>query len=66
MLEPGDPTPEPRERSADLGFGTPRDLGFMLWDIDHGAEGKPSMFFRAVLRDGVLKVPQPDSQEIRR
>jgi CRISPR-associated protein Cas5d len=66
LLEPGDPTPEPRERSADLGFGTPRDLGFMLWDIDHGAEGKPSMFFRAMLRDGVLKVPQPDSQEIRR
>ena len=42
-----------------------RDLGFMLWDIDH-ARGRASMFFRARLEDGVMKVPSPDSEEIRR
>ena len=66
LVEPGDPTPEPREKTADLGFGAPRDLGFMLWDIDHQAKDKPSMFFRAVLEDGVMKVPQPGSPEIRK
>jgi len=43
-----------------------RDLGFMLWDIDHARKDKPSLFFRAKLEDGVLKVPAPDSPEIRR
>jgi len=43
-----------------------RDLGFMLWDIDHAAPGKPSMFFRAALQDGVVHVPQPGSPEVLR
>lgn len=43
-----------------------RDLGFMLWDIDHQAKGKPSMFFHARLVNGVLKIPAPNSPEIRR
>jgi len=43
-----------------------RDLGFMLWDIDHQAKGRPSMFFQARLVDGVLKIPAPNSPEIRR
>lgn len=43
-----------------------RDLGFMLWDIDHQAEGRPSLFFRATLDKGVVRVPGPDSEEIRR
>jgi CRISPR-associated protein Cas5d len=43
-----------------------RDLGFMLWDIDHAGEGRPSLFFRARIENGVLTVPQPDSPEIRR
>jgi CRISPR-associated protein Cas5d len=43
-----------------------RDLGFMLWDIDHAAPGKPSMFFRASLENGVLNVPQPDSPQVLR
>ncbi len=43
-----------------------RDLGFMLWDIDHQAEGRPSMFFRAQLENGVVKIPPPGSPEIRR
>lgn len=66
LLAPGEPLPEPQARSADLGFGQPRDLGFMLWDIDHAAPGKPSLFFRAQLRDGAMEVPQPGSEEIRR
>lgn len=43
-----------------------RDLGFMLWDIDHEANGRPSFFFRAHLENGIMKVPPPDSSEIRR
>lgn len=53
-------------KTAALGFGQPRDLGFMLWDIDHDAPERPSLFFRARLEDGVMKVPPPDSPEIRR
>lgn len=68
LVEPGNPTPQaPQEqRGRDLGFGEPRDLGFMLWDIDHQAKGRPSMVFRATLRDGVVRVPQPGSPEVRR
>lgn len=43
-----------------------RDLGIMLWDIDHQAAGKPSMFFRARLDNGVLAIPQPGSAEVLR
>jgi len=66
LLPPDGPLPEPEEKSSDLGFGNPRDLGFMLFDIDHQAEGRPSLFFRARLEDGVMKVPHPNSPEIRR
>ncbi|MFT3974078.1 MAG: type I-C CRISPR-associated protein Cas5c [Amaricoccus sp.] len=64
----GEPLPmaAPKHRTADLGFGTPRDLGLMLWDIDHGAPGRPSLLFRARLVDGVMAVPQPGSPEILR
>lgn len=43
-----------------------RDLGFMLWDIDHQAEGRPSLFFRAALDNGIVRVPRSSSPEIRR
>jgi CRISPR-associated protein Cas5d len=56
----------PADRTANLGFGTPRDLGFMLYDIDHAAPGRPSLFFRAELADGVMRVPAPDAPEVRR
>lgn len=56
----------PEHRTADLGFGAPRDLGFMLWDIDHAAPGRPSLFFRARLEEGVMAAPHPASPEIRR
>jgi len=58
FVPPGAPLPETIDES--------RDLGFMLWDIDHQAEGRPSLFFRAALENGVMKVPAPDSGEIRR
>ena len=68
LIPHGDPLPDrnPDTRVPDLGFGTPRDLGFMLWDIDHAAPGRPSLFFRATLRDGVMEVPAADSPEVKR
>ncbi|MCX8508970.1 MAG: type I-C CRISPR-associated protein Cas5c, partial [Rhodobacteraceae bacterium] len=47
LVPPGAPTPphDPEMENAEHGFGTPRDLGFMLWDIDHTAPGRPSLFF---------------------
>lgn len=42
-----------------------RDLGFMLWDIDHAGD-RASLFFRARLDEGVLRVPPPGSPEVRR
>lgn len=65
LIPPDAPLPQAEER-AGLGFGSPRDLGFMLWDIDHAAKGRPSMFFRASLKDGVMLVPQPGSPEVLR
>ncbi len=42
-----------------------RDLGFMLWDIDHAGD-RASLLFRARLENGVMSVPPPGSQDIRR
>jgi CRISPR-associated protein Cas5d len=42
-----------------------RELGFMLYDIDHAGD-RSSLFFRAALDRGVMRVPPPDSAEIRR
>ncbi|KQT50831.1 type I-C CRISPR-associated protein Cas5 [Aureimonas sp. Leaf454] len=66
LVQQDDPVPTASETSAELGFGTPRDLGFMLFDIDHAAPGRPSMFFRAKLKDGVMRVPAPGSPEVLR
>jgi CRISPR-associated protein Cas5d len=65
LIEPEAPIPKPKKETSDLGFGAPRDLGFMLYDIDH-AGNRASMFFRAALDKGVMTVPPPDSAEIRR
>ncbi|MDD3287570.1 MAG: type I-C CRISPR-associated protein Cas5c [Alphaproteobacteria bacterium] len=40
-----------------------RDLGFMLWDINHATD-RSAMFFRARLENGIMKVPAPNSPEI--
>lgn len=65
LIEPEAPLPAPKSETPDLGFGAPRDLGFVLYDIDHAGD-RSSLFFRATLDRGVMKVPPPDSPEIRR
>jgi CRISPR-associated protein Cas5d len=57
LIEPGVPMPQAIDES--------RELGFMLYDIDHGGD-RASLFFRAALDKGAMKVPPPDSPEIRR
>ncbi|MCF1503198.1 type I-C CRISPR-associated protein Cas5c [Afifella sp. H1R] len=68
LIEPDEPIPEPdtSAHTAELGYGSPRDLGFMLFDIDHQAKGRPSLFFRATLENGAVKVPPLGSPEILR
>lgn len=66
LLSPDEPLPEPEVKSSELGYGEPRDLGFMLLDIDYARDGQPSLFFRARLEDGVMRVPHPNSPEVRR
>ena len=42
-----------------------RDLGYMLWDLDYtDPENISPLFFRAVLQEGVLKVPARNSGEV--
>lgn len=42
-----------------------KDLGYMLYDMDYAdPENIRPLFFRAVLRDGVLEVPPRDSGEV--
>ena len=57
LVESGEPLPTAIDET--------RDLGFMLWDIDHAGD-KSSLFFRARLDKGVVKVPQPGSPEVLR
>lgn len=48
-------------------IGESGDLGFMLLDLDYGAAGHPRpMFFRAVMRSGVIDVPDASSAEVLR
>lgn len=58
LIEPGAATPPAIS-------DPPRDLGFMLWDIDHAGD-RSSLFFRARLENGIVRVPPPGSPEIRR
>lgn len=55
LLEPEDSIPP--------AISETRDLGFMLWDINHAGD-RASMFFRAKLDAGVVRVPAPNSSEI--
>lgn len=51
LIEPGEPLPP-----VDVSLQGEKDLGWMLLDIDFTA-GNASRFFRAVMCDGVIKVP---------
>lgn len=44
--------------------GEEKDLGYMLLDIDFADNMKP-MFFRAVMRDGIISPPRLESREVR-
>lgn len=44
--------------------GETKELGYMLLDIDFSNDMKP-LFFRAVMRDGIISSPQPHSSEVR-
>ena len=49
------------------GIQEDRDLGYMLYDMDFTNEKNPKpMFFRAILKQGVLEVPAINSEEVRR
>lgn len=42
-----------------------RDLGFMLYDLDYSdPENVKPMFFRAVMRDGLIQIPPVTSEEV--
>lgn len=41
-----------------------RDLGWMLLDIDHADDAR-SLFFRAIMKNGVIEVPHPRAAEVR-
>ena len=42
-----------------------RDLGWMLYDIDHDKDRQP-LFFRAEMKRGVIEIPSHNSPEVRR
>jgi CRISPR-associated protein Cas5d len=49
-----------------LGFGRPRELGYMLYDLDFTDPGDPHpLFFRAQIKDGVVEIPDHASGEVR-
>lgn len=56
-------SPEDEDRPID----ETRDLGFMLFDLDYSDPSHPTpMFFRAMMRGGVIDVPDASSAEVMR
>lgn len=44
-----------------------RDLGWMLYDIDFSDPSNPKpMWFRPKMENGIIKIPHPDSKEVRK
>lgn len=44
-----------------------RDLGWMLYDFDFSDSNYPRpMFFRPTIEEGIVEVPHPDSEEVRK
>jgi CRISPR-associated protein Cas5d len=68
-----DPEAEPVDHSlldersrTELGFGRPRGLGYMLYDLDFADPNDPKpLFFRAQLKDGSMDIPDRESEEVR-
>ena len=56
----------PADAPLPMAIEETRDLGFMLWDIDHQANTRPSFFFRAHMVNGIIKVPALNSPEVKR
>lgn len=43
-----------------------RDLGYMLYDMDYtDTQNIRPLFFRAIMRDGMIEIPSRDSQEVK-
>lgn len=55
------------EHEPDLPIQESRDFGFMLYDLDYTdpKDIKP-MFYRAQMANGVIQVPSPESEEVRK
>lgn len=47
-------------------IGETRDLGFMLYDLDFSGTTPMPLWFRARLENGSIRIPAPDSPEVRR
>jgi len=76
LIEKNEPTPEPVEKLAELGFKSRRELGYILLDVDHDnsadngqehfcSDKCRSQFFKAVLKNGQLIVPSLNSMAVR-
>lgn len=66
QTEPADWSGLDERSRLELGFQRPRDLGFMLYDLDFTNPVDPRpLFFRACLQDGALAVPARDSEEVK-
>lgn len=61
LIEPGEPLPAVDTSLVD---GKPRDLGWMLHDIDFAKDRQPR-FFHATMTDGVIEVPPFTSEAVR-
>jgi len=75
LIPQGHPLPEPISKTPDLGFGTARNLGYMLYDVLHDntrdkgnihycQESCRPVFFEAILENGRLKLPDPEEMEV--
>jgi CRISPR-associated protein Cas5d len=58
--------PMAAEMEAPQPIAESRDLGFMLYDMDHSGPEPMPMWFRAQLQNGRVHVPSADSAEVRR
>lgn len=58
----------PEKDELDSPINENRDLGIMLYDMDFDADIKnpPALFYRAKMENGIIDVPQKDSEEILR